>query len=476
MTFVKPILEEVSRTAVAEQLIDLLTKCAASDSVKTTVGAVAATTMPVLFPAVLLVGMGLFKYRGEREKDDDFRTHCEEVIQLLRGLDGRVDVVAEKLDDIMQRRTWIHARLSGADQHQLARCVANEVQKFLQANGLDARDRLEGLQLYAVEVLRVADGIAATQEQHTRALNRIEHNQDGLASRKDLDELKQDLLAEIRSRKSGQLPPDKSVDTDLVAAVNRIARDAQRGGLTARQILEGDNPSDVANYLILRRVQIDSAQQLLNQRVDEEKIGLDRELAAVAYTIGRIDDAAEAIERILSLIPDDIDAHNRRGHIQSMRGQLTNAETSYRRVLELSAGNQEWEAIADGNLGNVLKTRGDLDGAEAMYDKSLEINEKLGRLEGMANQYCNLGNVLKTRGDLDGAEAMYHKSLKIDEQLGRLEGMAIAYGNLGIVLQTRGDLDGGRQMLTESSNLFAKLGNSAMVARVRRWIEGLDIS
>jgi hypothetical protein len=66
-----------------------------------------------------------------------------------------------------------------------------------------------------------------------------------------------------------------------------------------------------------------------------------------------------------------------------------------------------------------------------MYYKSLEINEKLGRLEGMAIQYGNLGIVLKTRGDLDGAEKMYHKALLINEQLGQLEGMASDYGNLG---------------------------------------------
>ncbi len=66
-----------------------------------------------------------------------------------------------------------------------------------------------------------------------------------------------------------------------------------------------------------------------------------------------------------------------------------------------------------GNLGNVLKVRGDLDGAEQMYRKALEIDERLGRLEGLANHYGNLGNVLQVRGDLDGAEQMYRKRLSI---------------------------------------------------------------
>ena len=65
------------------------------------------------------------------------------------------------------------------------------------------------------------------------------------------------------------------------------------------------------------------------------------------------------------------------------------------------------------NLGIVFQTRGQLNEAETMYKKALEINEKLGRLEGMANNYSNLGIVLETKGELDEAETMYKKALKI---------------------------------------------------------------
>jgi len=91
----------------------------------------------------------------------------------------------------------------------------------------------------------------------------------------------------------------------------------------------------------------------------------------------------------------------------------------------------------------------------------------------MASDYGNLGLVLKTRGDLDGAEAMFRKSLEINEKLGRLEGMASQYGNLGLVLHTRGDLDGARENWSKSRDLFARLGARHMVERVQNWIDGL---
>jgi len=75
-------------------------------------------------------------------------------------------------------------------------------------------------------------------------------------------------------------------------------------------------------------------------------------------------------------------------------------------------------AILLGNLGIIYKNRGDLDVAERMHRKALEINEKLGRLEGMARVYGNLGTVFLELGDLDHAEQMHRTALEMAERLG----------------------------------------------------------
>ena len=159
------------------------------------------------------------------------------------------------------------------------------------------------------------------------------------------------------------------------------------------------------------------------------------------------------------------------------RGDLVTAEADGRELLEILPAvlkNTTSEAAILGNLGIVLRTRGDLDGAEAMHRKSLEIEERLGRIEGMASDYGNLGIVLSTRGDLDGAEAMYRKALELNQRLGRIEGMAIQYGNLGIVLKTRGDLDGAREHWLKARDLFTRLGAQHMADQMQSWINTLD--
>jgi tetratricopeptide (TPR) repeat protein len=56
--------------------------------------------------------------------------------------------------------------------------------------------------------------------------------------------------------------------------------------------------------------------------------------------------------------------------------------------------------------------------AEEMYKKALAFNERLGRMEGMLNQYGNLGAVFYMRGNLDEAEEMCEKALTIAEKMG----------------------------------------------------------
>ena len=148
------------------------------------------------------------------------------------------------------------------------------------------------------------------------------------------------------------------------------------------------------------------------------------------------------------------------GYLYRFTGDLDRAEEMYRKCLEIDEklGWLEGKASSYGNLGVVYKTRGDLDRAEEMYRKSLEIDEKLGRPDAMAIGYGNLGLIHWRRGDLDRAEEMLGKSLEIDEKLGCLEGMACDYGNLGAVYQTRGDLDRAEEMHRKSLEIEKKLG------------------
>ncbi len=188
------------------------------------------------------------------------------------------------------------------------------------------------------------------------------------------------------------------------------------------------------------------------------------ECTSALLTLGLLDAAEGLSRRSLELVDvgtvEEAAVTGNLGVIHRTRGDLDRAEEMHRKALEIEEKLGRLEGMADqyGNLGLVYGTRGDLDRAEETHRKSLEIEEKLGRLEGMAAQYGNLGLIYGTRGDLDRAEEMHCKALELNKKLGRLEGMAIQYGNLGVIYGTRGDLDRAEKMHCKALEIDEKLG------------------
>ena len=137
-------------------------------------------------------------------------------------------------------------------------------------------------------------------------------------------------------------------------------------------------------------------------------------------------------------------------------------------------------------LGFLYDFIGDLDRAEQMHRKALRIYEKLGRMDGMANDYGNLGRmdgmandygnlgvIYGKRGDLEQAEQMLRKALEIDEQLGRMEGMAISLANLGRIAEQRGNVTKARELWTKARELFRQMDIPSEVAKVQDRLDRL---
>ena len=124
-------------------------------------------------------------------------------------------------------------------------------------------------------------------------------------------------------------------------------------------------------------------------------------------------------------------------------------------------------------LACLYKFIGELDHAEDMHNKSLEIEKKLGRLEGQAADYGNLGLIYRTRGELDRAENIHQKALKIYLNIGKLEGQANQYGNLGHIYQTRSDLKQTRSYWIQARDIFQQIGMPHRVKQIDDYLNDL---
>jgi len=301
------------------------------------------------------------------------------------------------------------------------------------------------LDLFQNKVLTKLDRLDVTTQTTLDTVDRIDQKVD-------------QVLAKVERHHRIQIHQRDQQIATLRAALERVQNEAAAGDKEAQAAIAEARKSGDANKLKTTLIRIaDQQEQEIKERA-ADFVELCREIAAVAFLTGDLDEARRRLDTVLRLVPDDRDATIGLGNLHFTRGELDAAEHHYRRVLALSPDSLEWTTISYGNLGLIYQTRGHLDEAELMQRKALRINERLGRLDGMAANYNNLGVIYQTRGDLDQAELMQRKSLEINEKLGRLESMASNYTNLGVIYEIWRDLDQAEAMHRKSLEINEKLG------------------
>ena len=228
---------------------------------------------------------------------------------------------------------------------------------------------------------------------------------------------RQVLEHELRDTQQQLHNKTASYEAHIASLIERIAQLEQ---------LRGELPDPAMNQAIeaLRQGKNEEADRLF-QQIGEEAEGHIKRAAVAAFQRGKIaeddfryKDALKFYEDNVRLQPDNKDGWRLLGNLYFRIGELEKAENSCNTLLKLAGTNQEYEAKAYTNLGNVYQTRGDLDKAVEFHEKALAINLELGRKQGMAIQYNNLGNVYRTRGDLDKAIKFYEKSLVLFKEIG----------------------------------------------------------
>jgi len=186
--------------------------------------------------------------------------------------------------------------------------------------------------------------------------------------------------------------------------------------------------------------------------------------------LGLLDTAIGLSEQALSVVRKDSQEEmavlGNLGVIYQMKGKLNKAEQMHIRSLEIAERLGLLEGMANqyGNLGVIYQMRGELDKAVQMIKNSLEINERLGQNLGMAKSYGNLGLIYLTTRDLDSAERMVKNSLEINERFRFWEGLAGDYGNLGMIYGMRNNLEKAEQLHKKALEVNEKLGRLEGIA------------
>lgn len=309
-------------------------------------------------------------------------------------------------------------------------------------------------------------GTHAAKEQQAQSATLARVDGRTAADSPKLDEmlrLTREMSAATLGKAQQNAPVDESAKQALEDALERLARDAAAGSYTAAGIVERRNVSDVVDYLSARVARLEAGRTAINQRVDEELIAVLREKAAVAYLSGRIPEAEEAAQRVLSDAPEDPSTLNILGLILRLRGQFDQSADIFHRVHSLAVGDSD-KAAALNNAGSAYAMAGNFDVSLAHFGRALRHYESVGDESGVALTSGNIANVYMARGDVESARQTFESTIQIYRRLNNREGLVVHLNNLGGALSKLGRFDDAEGCHREALEVATAIGYMEAIA------------
>ena len=173
--------------------------------------------------------------------------------------------------------------------------------------------------------------------------------------------------------------------------------------------------------------------------------------AAAHHKAGRLREALDLYQRVLSIDPDYPVALNLSGVVKCQLGDVERGMELLAAVLTLKPDYAE----ASHNLGVALKKQGKLKEAEVAYRRATEIRPDY------AAAHHDLGIVLKKQGKYDEAVASYRRALEIQP------GNAEAQNNLGVAFHKMKKLEEAAETYRRALEVrpeYADAGNNLAIA------------
>ncbi|MEP6515560.1 tetratricopeptide repeat protein [Microcoleus vaginatus] len=149
------------------------------------------------------------------------------------------------------------------------------------------------------------------------------------------------------------------------------------------------------------------------------------------------------------------------GWIQDDWGNPKEAIAFYQQSLELNEkiGDVQGKAATLHCLAIIYANQGEVEQAIALYEQSLELKEKIGNVQGKAATLHQLAGIYANQGEIAKAIAFYEQSLELEEKIGNVEGKAATLHCLAIIYANQGEVAKAIAFYEQSLELNEKIGD-----------------
>ena len=232
-----------------------------------------------------------------------------------------------------------------------------------------------------------------------------------------------------------------------------------------------DDTSTARKRLLHRRVAESLARSRRRAEVESGAIARHYEAAGDASTAARYYAAAgdraralfahsEALSHYRAALglehPEPFRIHEAIADVSVLTGDYSSALTSYETAAALS--DQHDLVAIEHKIGSLHHRRGDLNAAQSHLEVALELLDE-GEHAGRARVLADLSLTAHRSGDSDNAQRLAGEALELAERTGEIDALAQAHNILGILAKSRGELPGALKHLQRSADLAVDLSD-----------------
>jgi len=230
------------------------------------------------------------------------------------------------------------------------------------------------------------------------------------------------------SKETTTIPPQQELDSLLEHYQNGRHEDAEKLAILLTEQFQNHPLSwKVLAILLSQTGRLNEAlvagEKLVSLTPDDAEAHYN--LSITLKWIGRMEEAEISCKQAIALKPDYAEAHNNLGNTQHSTGKMREAEVSYNKAIALKLDYvQAYYSL--GVTLNDLDRKGE---AELIYNKAIALNPDY------AEAHSNLGDLLQESYRLEEAEASCRKAISLKPDL------AEAHNNLALTLQKKDKLE-----------------------------------
>ena len=159
---------------------------------------------------------------------------------------------------------------------------------------------------------------------------------------------------------------------------------------------------------------------------------------------------------------------------EAVLGDTQSAKSHYERALSGCPPTDELEKSSTiHNLATLVAQQGEIERALQLWQQSLEIEERIGDVQGKAATLANMAGVIAQQGDIERALQLWQQSLEILERIGDVHGKAAILHQMAGVIAQQGDIERALQLWQQALEMVERIGDAQAKAAILNNMAGV---